>query len=122
MYEAKFLGKVVRITWQELRSLKARFNLKNFTHSYVDSVDMCNRRACVLCAKYRYQTRCEKCPLEVFKGTSLRVACFTMMLRLLNRKNMGFACNPMYVAYNTKQGRNNIEKISVLLERFKKVQ
>lgn len=121
MYKAKFLGYTIRLTWQELRSLKMRFNLKNFKQSYVGSVSKTNKRHCVLCTKYR-ANNCDSCPLYVYQDSkATRVGCYTMMMRMLNRTRLGFACGPPDITYDSKQGRNNIEKISVFLERFKKV-
>ena len=121
MYKAKFLGITITLTWQELRSLKARFNIKNFKPSYVGSKEMSNKGHCILCNEYRTPgNNCLACPLEVFKDTST-VSCYAMIKRMLDRRNMGFTCNSSYVAYNTERGRKNIEKISVFLERFKKV-
>ena len=125
MYQAKFLGKIVRITWQELRSLKERFNIENYKPTHAGSTYMINKRNCVLCSNHRpVEGSCGTCPLTVFEEPTRNhrcVGCMALMKTMLRRKSLGFFASPGHVYYTNYAEAARIVRVYAFLGRFKKV-
>lgn len=119
MYKAKFLGTIVRITYNELRSLKARFNTRNFKKSVEG---YCNERRCVLCEKYSTRAVCGECPMDTFKVERGISGCMVLIRNMLRVKEVEFKCYSKRILYHDERGKRQLDRVYAFFNRFKKVQ
>jgi hypothetical protein len=121
MYEAKFLGKVVRITWKELQSLKARFNANNFKK--IHNILYRNNKRCILCKNYytKWAGFCGKCPMRVFREGTSSSGCATLMCKMLKVKRTRFDCYEKNIEYYDERGKKQLDRVYAFFDRFKKV-
>jgi hypothetical protein len=119
MYKAKFLGKVVRITWAELRNLKARFNTKNFKKS---GEVYSNERKCILCENHSVLVAdCGKCPMDVFNIERRASGCMVLINGMLKVKSLQFGCYQKRIQYYDERGKKQLDRVYAFFNRFKKV-
>jgi len=120
MYEAKIKGKKVRLTKEQYRTMRRRWNPRNFKEGKVGGT---TTLGCVLCELYEADD-CVGCTFAQFDKDKTTYGCLWVLHNFLKPTGgvLSFSLGLTWISYFDKKGKEDIKKVYDLIgTKFKKV-